>query len=71
MKLNSNKKIHLLVDTVKMAMIVTIACAMVSLIVFAVSEDPVNAIYHFFVGPLTSPSSWCPRSLAHSRHTIK
>lgn len=54
MKLNSNKKIHLLVDTVKMAMIVTIACAMVSLIVFAVSEDPGNAIYHFFVGPLTS-----------------
>ena len=54
MKLNSNKKIHLLVDGVKMAMIIAIAFALVSLIVFTVSEDPVNAIYNFFIGPFTS-----------------
>lgn len=54
MKTNSNKRIHLLVDTVKMALIIVIACALVSLIVFAVSDDPWNAIYNFFVGPFTT-----------------
>lgn len=54
MKLNSNKRIHLLVDMVKMTLIIAISCALVSLIVFAVSEDPGNAIYNFFIGPFTS-----------------
>lgn len=54
MKLNSNKRIHLLVDAVKMALIIAISCALVSLIVFAVSDDPGNAIYNFFIGPFTS-----------------
>lgn len=54
MKTNSNKRIHLLVDTVKMALIIVIACALVSLIVFAVSDEPWNAIYNFFVGPFTT-----------------
>ena len=54
MKLNSNKRIHLLVDMVKMTLIIAISCALVSLIVFAVSDDPGNAIYNFFIGPFTS-----------------
>ena len=54
MKLNSNKKIHLLVDSVKMALIIAIACGLVSLTVFAVSEEPGAAIYNFFIGPFTS-----------------
>ena len=54
MKLNSNKKIHLLVDSVKMALIIAIACGLVSLIVFAVSKEPGTAIYNFFIGPFTS-----------------
>ena len=54
MKHNSNKRIHLLVDSVKMVLIIAIACALVSLIVFTVSEDPWNAIYNFFVGPFTT-----------------
>lgn len=54
MKLNSNKRIHLLVDSVKMAMIIAIACVLVSVIVFSVSDDPANAIYQFFVGPFTT-----------------
>lgn len=54
MKLNSNKRIHLIVDLVKMAMIIAISCALVSLIVFAVSDEPGNAIYNFFIGPFTS-----------------
>ena len=37
MKANSNKRIHLIVDMVKMAMIIAISCGLVSLIVFAVS----------------------------------
>lgn len=52
--MNSNKRIHLLVDTVKLALIIAIACGLVSVIVFAVSEDPMNAIYNFFIGPFTS-----------------
>ena len=54
MKLNSNKRIHLLVDMVKMTLIIAISCGLVSLIVFAVSDDPGNAIYNFFIGPFTS-----------------
>lgn len=54
MKLNSNKRIHLLVDMVKMALIIAVSCGLVSLIVIAVSDDPANAIYNFFIGPFTS-----------------
>lgn len=52
--MNSNKRIHLLVDSVKMALIIAIACGLVSVIVFTVSDDPGPAIYSFFVGPFTS-----------------
>ncbi len=52
--MNSNKKIHLIVDSVKMALIIAIACGLVSVIVFSVSDDPMTAIYNFFIGPFTS-----------------
>ena len=52
--MKSNKKIHLLVDSVKMALIIAIACGLVSVIVFMVSDDPWSAIYSFFIGPFTS-----------------
>ena len=42
--MNSNKKINLLVDAVKLALIIFIACALVSLIVLLVSDDPMTAI---------------------------
>lgn len=54
MKLNSNKRIHLMVDVVKMALVIAISMCLVSLIVFAVSDDPWNAIYNFFIGPFVS-----------------
>ena len=44
MKLNSNKRIHLMVDVVKMALVIAISMGLVSLIVFAVSDEPWNAI---------------------------
>ena len=40
--MNSNKKINLLVDAVKLALIIFIACALVSLIVLLVSDDPMK-----------------------------
>ena len=52
--MNSNKKINLLVDAVKLALIIFIACALVSLIVLIVSDDPMTAITSFFIGPFTS-----------------
>ena len=50
--MNSNKRINLLVDMVKLGLIILIACAMVSVIVFMVSDDPMTAIASFFIGPL-------------------
>lgn len=52
--MNSTKKVHLLVDTVKMALIIVVACVLVSGIVFLVSDDPWPAICSFFIGPFTS-----------------
>ena len=52
--MNSNKRINLLVDMVKLGLIILIACAMVSVIVFMVSDDPMTAITSFFIGPFTS-----------------
>lgn len=52
--MNSNKKINLLVDAVKLALIIFIACALVSLIVLLVSDDPMTAITSFFIGPFTA-----------------
>ena len=52
--MNNNKKINLLVDAVKMILVILIACALVSVIVFLVSDDPLTAIYSFFIGPFTS-----------------
>ena len=47
--MNSNKRINLLVDMVKLGLIILIACAMVSVIVFMVSDDPMTAITSFFI----------------------
>lgn len=52
--MNSNKRINLLVDLVKLALIILIACVLVSVIVFVVSDDPWTAISSFFLGPFTS-----------------
>lgn len=52
--MDSNKRINLLVDLVKLALIILIACVLVSVIVWAVSDDPVTAITSFFIGPFTS-----------------
>lgn len=52
--MNSNKRINLLVDVVKLALIILIACALISTIVFMVSDDPWTAISSFFLGPFTS-----------------
>ncbi|WP_243008975.1 hypothetical protein [Clostridium sp. AM58-1XD] len=52
--MDSNKKIHLMVDAIKMGIVILIACGLVSLIVLSVSDDPANAFYSFFIGPFTS-----------------
>ena len=48
--MDSNKKIHLMVDAIKMGIVILIACGLVSLIVLSVSDDPANAFYSFFIG---------------------
>ena len=48
--MNSNKRINLLVDMVKLGLIILIACAMVSVIVFMVSDDPMTAITSGYLG---------------------
>lgn len=48
------KKANLLVDTVKMLLVILVALALVTGIVFIVSEEPGNALYNFFVGPFLS-----------------
>lgn len=50
----SNKKINLLVDSVKLLMILLIALAMIAVIIFLVSDEPGNALYNFFIGPFLS-----------------
>lgn len=52
--MKSNKRINLLVDLVKLALIILIACVLISAIVFMVSDDPWTAISSFFWGPFTS-----------------
>jgi simple sugar transport system permease protein len=43
-----------MVDSVKLAMVILVACILVSVIIFLVSEEPSVAIYSFFIGPFTS-----------------
>lgn len=50
----NNKRINLFVDLTKMAIIVAIACLLVSAIIFMVSKMPVVAIQSFFLGPFSS-----------------
>lgn len=50
----TNKRINLLVDFLKLLLIITIACGLVSIIVLMVSDVPGEAIYSFFIGPFTS-----------------
>lgn len=52
--MNSNKRINLLVDAVKLGLVILIACGLISVIVFLVSDDPWTAISSFFFGPFTS-----------------
>ena len=54
--MNSNKRINLLVDMVKLGLIILIACAMVSVIVFMVSDDPMTAITSFFYWAIYLPA---------------
>lgn len=46
--------INRMVDSVKLAMVILVACILVSVIILLVSEEPAVAIYSFFIGPFTS-----------------
>lgn len=48
------KKANLLVDSVKMLLVIIVALVLVTGIVFAVSAEPSNALYNFFIGPFLS-----------------
>ena len=50
----SNRSINFVVDLVRMALILFISVLLVLIIVFIASEEPLNAIYSFFIGPFTS-----------------
>lgn len=50
----NNKRINLLVDVIKMVLIVSVAFALVSVIVLLVSDVPGEAISSFFLGPFSS-----------------
>lgn len=50
----STKRINLLVDTAKLLLIVVISFLIVAAIIFTASEEPLNALYNFFVGPWLS-----------------
>ena len=52
--MSTNKRIHLLVDLVKLVLIILVSCVLVSVIVFIVSDEPWEAISSFFLGPFTS-----------------
>ncbi len=46
--------INRMVDSVKLAMVILVACLLVSVIILLVSDEPSVAIYSFFIGPFTS-----------------
>ena len=50
----NNKSINLRVDLLKLLIIIAISFALVSIIVFAVSEEPLVAIHAFFIGPFAT-----------------
>lgn len=56
--MNSNKRINLLVDLVKLALVILIACVLVSVIVFIVSDDPWTAISSFSLDHLPPCAGW-------------
>ena len=47
----SLKQVNRMVDGVKLLIIIAIALAVVAPIVFWASDEPLNALFHFFVGP--------------------
>jgi ABC-type uncharacterized transport system permease subunit len=51
----NNRKINLLVDSMKLLLILLIALVLVAAIIFSVSKEPANALYNFFIGPFLSP----------------
>lgn len=50
----NNKRVNMLVDLAKMALIVAISCALVLVIILLVSDEPGAALSSFFLGPLSS-----------------
>lgn len=50
----NTKSINHIVDITKLLFIVIVACLLVSTIIFCVSNQPLTAIYSFFIGPFTS-----------------
>ena len=48
------KKANLLVDSVKLLIVIAVALILVAGIIFAVSAEPANALYNFFIGPFLS-----------------
>ena len=50
----NTKSINRLIDSMKLLIVVIIACLLVSVIILCVSSEPGNAISSFFLGPFTS-----------------
>ncbi len=50
----TNKKANLYVDLLKMLLIIVVTLAIVTFIIFISSKEPGNALFAFFIGPLTT-----------------
>ena len=49
------RKVNMIVDLAKVAITILIALACVTALIFLVSEEPLDAIKAFFIGPFTTP----------------
>lgn len=52
--MDSNKRIHLMVDITKLMITILVSCGLVTAIVLSTSSEPMNAFFSFFIGPFTS-----------------
>ena len=52
--MDSNKRIHLIVDIAKLMITILVSCGLVTAIVLGTSTEPMNAFFSFFIGPFTS-----------------
>jgi len=52
--MDSNKRIHLIVDMTKLMIAILVSCGLVTAIVLGTSSEPMNALFSFFIGPFTS-----------------